>query len=588
MAKRIENHITGDSAIRQISANLIPEDWTISVPDADYGLDMMIEVVTNNETTGRFFFIQSKGTKDSMSNGIISYPLSVERIRDYSRMELPVLFVYHSVSDHKFWGRWMNSLYNSLNEDLRNQKTVTLCFTEENEISKEYLLSIKQDICLNISRQVALRLGNDDNSMVRRLFYHIVTLSNRYIGGDVTMDLHLAASIVDISVEGSLNGGKIMLESQDDTFDIPLDISSPEVLYYPKLQNSDCPLCIWTALISIGLISSNISAQARRFVLENVNADVLRRIPERRWIKWLSVIPQSEWNSLDHLWKATLYANYDTLSQMLILGAFGYKAPIGTPNLYREWLHQYLSHTNSDDLRGILCYNLANSIRQENMYEASSLYLKAARLKPAYRGMYYWWQEMAGVMYCTGHFSFAERFYKYARTLSHSKCRADIELMIADCMVAQGKYNDAEAEESAFIDKSNILGRKIGCEYILRAKITSEMAKNELGVLSNVDCYNKALKNYREADFITAKGWFLYAWRIKDDDLESLSLAGLAAFCANDLNDTSLILTSLLTIYGEVGYKTIVNLITNSSMPAELVDKFLDGLATYMNAVGKC
>lgn len=60
MAIRPDNHITGDKAVRTISNNLIPEEWTISTPESDYGLDMLIEVVRNNQTTGRLFLYNLK------------------------------------------------------------------------------------------------------------------------------------------------------------------------------------------------------------------------------------------------------------------------------------------------------------------------------------------------------------------------------------------------------------------------------------------------------------------------------------------------------------------------------------------------
>ena len=75
MAVRPDNHITGDIAVRNISNKLIPEEWTISTPQSDYGLDMLIEVVNENMTTGKFFFIQSKGTINSSQNDLISYSL---------------------------------------------------------------------------------------------------------------------------------------------------------------------------------------------------------------------------------------------------------------------------------------------------------------------------------------------------------------------------------------------------------------------------------------------------------------------------------------------------------------------------------
>ena len=134
MAERPNNHITGDVAIRDISSKLIPEEWTINTPQSDYGLDLLVEVVNNNMTTGKFFFIQSKGTINSSQQDSISYSLEVERIKDYSKIAIPVLFVYYSKADNRFWGRWMNSLYDTLTEKQQRQKKVTLKFDSANEI----------------------------------------------------------------------------------------------------------------------------------------------------------------------------------------------------------------------------------------------------------------------------------------------------------------------------------------------------------------------------------------------------------------------------------------------------------------------
>ena len=51
MALRPFNHITGELAARKIASDIILEEWTINIPDSDYGLDMLVEVVRDNRTT---------------------------------------------------------------------------------------------------------------------------------------------------------------------------------------------------------------------------------------------------------------------------------------------------------------------------------------------------------------------------------------------------------------------------------------------------------------------------------------------------------------------------------------------------------
>ena len=72
MAIRPDNHITGDSAVNQIKAQLIPESWIINDQVKDYGLDLNVQVCKDNHTTECFFFVQSKGTEEVSHEGEIS------------------------------------------------------------------------------------------------------------------------------------------------------------------------------------------------------------------------------------------------------------------------------------------------------------------------------------------------------------------------------------------------------------------------------------------------------------------------------------------------------------------------------------
>ena len=191
MAIRPDNHITGDKAVRTISNNLIPEEWTISTPESDYGLDMLIEVVRNNQTTGRLFFIQSKGTMESSENGCITYSMDVSRIEDYSKMELPVLFVYYSKKDNKFWGRWMNSLYKTLSDDQKKQQTVTLKFSPYNEIDTDYLRSIGNRIERSITDCVSISC-KDIPANFRRFHIQAINIAQQYIGPEIIDDVRLS------------------------------------------------------------------------------------------------------------------------------------------------------------------------------------------------------------------------------------------------------------------------------------------------------------------------------------------------------------------------------------------------------------
>ena len=222
MAIRPDNHITGDYAIRKILSSLIPEEWTISTPEADYGLDMLIEVVIDNTTTGKFFFIQSKGTLDSSRNGIITYSMDVERIKDYQKIELPVLFVYYSKPENKFWGRWMNSLYMSLTPQQREQQTVTLTFSSRNSIDVDYLRSIGAFLDSSITSRLSL-LSDIQNDEFIRFHHKLLSLSQQFLGSIITDDSHLTCETISLSYEGTPQKGVVMLSSSGETINIPTD-----------------------------------------------------------------------------------------------------------------------------------------------------------------------------------------------------------------------------------------------------------------------------------------------------------------------------------------------------------------------------
>lgn len=203
MALRPNNHITGDNAIRKIASDLIPEEWTISIPDSDYGLDMLIEVVSSNKTTGKLFFIQSKGTLDSSDKGNITYSMKLDRIKDYSEIKTPVLFVYYSKTDGKFWGRWMNSLYSTLTKQQKKQDTITLHFSSSNIIDVDYLRNIGDKILPSIANHVSI-ICTEASESLNRLHSQVIATAQSLVGDDISDDPRLSCMVIRLSYGGVL------------------------------------------------------------------------------------------------------------------------------------------------------------------------------------------------------------------------------------------------------------------------------------------------------------------------------------------------------------------------------------------------
>jgi len=575
MAKRPDNHITGDYAIRKISAALIPEEWTISTPEADYGLDMLIEVVIDNTTTGKFFFIQSKGTLDSSRNGIITYSMDVERIKDYQKIELPVLFVYYSKPENKFWGRWMNYLYMSLTPQQREQQTVTLTFSSRNSIDVDYLRSIGAFLDSSITRRLSL-LGDKISDEFIRFHHKLLSLSQQFLGSIITDDSHLTCETISLSYEGTPQKGVVMLSSSGETINIPTDLISCEFLYLPLVKQEDCPDCVLDAIYLIAFFCSKYSSICVEYILTNPREKALDYISLDKWQKYLSLLPLESLNRVNGLFEIAVQDHHKDIAQSILIVVFS--ASIDHPglqSLYRELLSYYLNNEQKDENKGNICYSLANSMRSANLYESLSLYMRAVRFEPLYRELYYWWQEIGGVLYLTGHYYFAEHFYKKARKISKKECREDIGILISDCLICQGKIKNAIKEEQDYINNSE---GSISSRVLLKSIITESMDDQEIKDFAPIFWFNQGIAASKEGNHSEALNCFLYAWRLDDGDIESLVNAFFEAYNNHDTVKTAYILNTIREQSPNEGYRMIVSAILSNKIPLNIADGVLDGL----------
>lgn len=575
MAKRPDNHITGDYAIRKISAALIPEEWTISTPEADYGLDMLIEVVIDNTTTGKFFFIQSKGTLDSSRKGIISYSMDVERIKDYQKVELPVLFVYYSKPENKFWGRWMNCLYMSLTPQQREQQTVTLTFTASNIIDVDYLRSIGPFLDTSITKRLSLLRDNINDEFIR--FHNkLLSLSQQFLGSIITDDSHLSCESISLSYEGTPQKGFVMLSLRGETTRIPTNLISCDYLYLPVVKQEDCPDCVLDAIYLIAFFCLKFSSRCLDYVLTNPRKKALGYISLDKWQESLSLLPLESLNRVTTLFEIAVQDHHEDLAQLILIIVFS--ASIDHPglqSLYRELLSYYLKNEHEDGKKGNICYSLANSMRSENLYESLSLYMRAVRFEPMYREMYYWWQEVGGVLYLTGHYYFAEHFYKKARKISKKECREDIGILISDCLICQGNIKNAIIEEQDYFNNSE---GSISSRVVLKSIITESMDDQEIKDFAPIFWFNQGITESKEGNHSEALNCFLYAWRLDDGDIESLVNAFFEAYNIHDTVKTAYILNTIREQSPDEGYRMIVSAILSNKIPLNIANGVLDGL----------
>lgn len=580
MAIRDGNHIIGDKAVRKISDLLIPEEWTISIPDADYGIDMLVEIVKDNRTTGKFFFVQSKGTDKSPRNGRIDYRIDISHLKDYSEITLPILFVLYSRPENKFWGCWINSIYNCLSEKEKNKKAWTISFRKSDNITADTLRAINGVFSLDIVKSITIRTSGIINDSINRLNKQIQSLVQYEIDSYITEGDKLSIMNVDIKYHGNLNDGCVTVSSRNASITIPVMIESKAFLFLNPVSFSDCPDSVKDIILSIAVLSSDVSERSIEFVLNNISKSSISIIPKDVWAEFIMKIPSGMFEKLMNVFKLFVQEDQLYLAQLVMMNVF-----IADKSLYPHLLQQFINEVKDDAMKGSLYYNLANNLRHENrMNDSISCYLKAQKYEPDYLNRNYWWKELAGVMFVSGHPRFAELFYKKAISLTAGEEIDNLPLLLSDCLVVQGKYSEACDIETCYL--SNLTLKPDNIDYImLKADVTRKMYKQIEGPVYNYQLFNDGIFFSKAGEFEKACNSFLFAWRINETDLEALTNAFISSLNAGDYTLTIKIQKTIKCLYPKDGYNQFVKSIIGESW--ELTDGHNDALDSLLDMYNK-
>lgn len=160
----------------------------------------------------------------------------------------------------------MNSLYETLSDDQKKQKTVTLHFFSYNEIDTGYLRSIGGRIEWSITNCVSVYC-KDIPVRFRRFHIQIISVAQQYIGSEIIDDVRLSCKTISISYEGTLQNGYAILKYCKECVRIPIAIKSLDFLYYPKVERIECPDCLLDLIYAIAMYGSQISDQSQDYIL---------------------------------------------------------------------------------------------------------------------------------------------------------------------------------------------------------------------------------------------------------------------------------------------------------------------------------
>lgn len=567
MAKRPDSHITGSKAVHHILDNLIPEEWVSNETQLDYGLDLFVEIVTNNQTTGNHFFIQSKGTKEDMVDGKITYSLSMERIIDYNKMVLPILLVYYSTSRQTFWGRWMNAVYDTLTETEKKKQSISLVFTELNEIDTTYLRKIGPFVSMELTRQIAVDVATIPTAFMG-FNKQIEFLCTQYLKESIEFRAPLSPERILVDYQGDLETGNISIKSEQlEIKTVAHDVDSTfQYMLNPNWQMT--PPVAQNVILSLALYASKIATKSQGFILNFITPSFIKIVPTQFWQYFMMSMQIDGSTNLSKFLQSCIDAgNQDIITSVEARLFLESKAECKTP--YRYLLQELLKVETDNQQKGHLCYNLANNLRTTDIRKSAELYLAAIRYIPTYRACFYWWQEFAGVLFLTHHYLFAELFYKKAREINKTACRQDFSLLIADCLLWQGKYEEAFSEINQQIDIGMSTENQLSANLNLKLIIAGQLIKEAKKTFRNMDWFNEGVSFLQGGNYLKALDSFLYAWLFDNRDIEAMSNAFICAVNSKEDIMGAQIILAMKEQYGIDAYNSIVSTLVTKNMDVD-------------------
>lgn len=555
MALRPDNHITGDVAVNYIKTHLLPREWVANDYKIDYGLDLNVDIFTNHQSTGLSFCIQSKGTEKSVGNSEISYEMPMARLQDYSEQTRPVLVVYFSEPDNVFFGVWANGIYGWLSEEQRKQKSCSIRFGKRNIINTALLEAIAPTIKLDLIKRIDVRTNSA--SEFEPLHNQLFSLLDKTYPNHFTLGNGLAAKAIYFDYEKTKEGIAIRVNGNNECIVIPAGEVDEAYAWYMDVNVQESPFFIQVLVATIGMVYVNKHDERFPYPIytRDIIDELLYIVPERYWLDWVSYMPVGELDILRQLLNVSFVTNHRTIAQYVMLALLLRKEP--AVNEIRERLQRMMLsfETNPED-KGRWCYNIANQIRSENPYEAASLYFQAQRYFSTYREVYYWWKELAGVLFMSGHYAWSQKYYEKACSLINLKEeKQDIIELIADTCLYQKDIEQAMSWLDKYIElcaeQHKSVPEKIGLQIKAYQYYKDLREQGQKIHASGEDWHAEGMASQKDELWGKAKMEFVIAWAYERDNI--CPLAGALAMSINtgDMMLCALIVRTVQTLFGK-------------------------------------
>ncbi|MEH6445258.1 MAG: DUF4365 domain-containing protein [Oceanospirillaceae bacterium] len=457
MTKRIKQHQLEDLS-RYKFALSIPQKWVFRDKDKDYGIDGEVETFNSEEkATGLVFWVQLKATSSDQARTIRGFDLSLETIKYYKRLEIPVLIARYSEHEDRFYVKWSGEIDTFYAKD--DAKTMRVSFSEAHILDEEkyeelniYLAklraaksgAIKLPIDVKISFKSKSICGVASSILISRIRSEIHNFSS--VMRLVSCDKSLTADVcID---ENTLKVGFIDIAGC--TFH-SVDLMDPSTLAEDLLKDISLALSLAVSQLGYSDLAARIifshDLQHRLKVKSEVFEYLLPCLLKSNYFKETleivsGVCDETEHNFLEMITNSALLFIRNTVDK---------EKQKATETFLKNTIERYKE--KSPSLYGISQYNLGNFYRNtDRSGQAARCLLIARRYESNYYNQGYFYKELADSLFDIGKFTFASKLYNKA--LEIDSCE-DILPLYADSLMFSGKYQEAHETFERYLKKTN-------------------------------------------------------------------------------------------------------------------------------------
>ena len=527
MPRRPRQHILEDESRVALRQRLNRVGWRFEDFDIDYGVDGLVEIFVDEQSTGLTFNVQLKATDTPSEPLNVRFPR--ETFEYYKRLEPPVLVVrYHAASD-TLYTRWVHSFDPYFGGT--TEKSVTVRFGESDRWDDTTPERLRAELHANRqfkAPEVALPIT-----------FYIDWAESVFKGWDVSrhlIDLRRAAAPLSRILQfrrGPAPAGAASVTIRPDELVVDFggikSFSVHDLDEIADLAPSTFSYDVLTAIAcGLGVLGQpNLGSRVTEVAVDHAS---LVKVPEITFqlaaLMGRAHRLSESLRAAETLRQRAVAKGNDDLSAaalVLSLAGLGQSAPSESVRAEVRAFHdRLLEDAAAEGSReaGSAHYNLANHLFHAagDPREAFRHYRLAARNDPSYGDRDYFCQEVGGCLFEAERYTLAAKFYRRAIEISGDE---GIRARLADAILAGGQFGEAAEEFARYINASEEpepeWTLKLWILDLIRAEVGDRQSRNpkaaadaqDLALASpDDDVRESGLRAALGSDALAGNAWF--------------------------------------------------------------------------------